>query len=265
MLGSVFRQFAWKSSLGKKYRKLRYNKHIGIREPKPTLPKDDFIRFQGLTSNEVLYNLKFIEHFRPIEVSCALTQLAVRKAPEGNDWNKNPYVTHAIDHCKQSLSNWNPKTLGFICHAVQGLGIKDPEFWTQMEKQLIDRVYLLEYKGLANVIHAFGKMGYGSPEFFEAIEKVSPIAVRRMKSRELMNLTRGLIMADVGMDKLFAQWIYPSIFKQIRTFAPTKLEELRELLAKRSDVTEEQFAQIDEAMEFKQEQTRILNLSRNLY
>ena len=121
------------------------------------MPKHDYILFQNLSGNEILYSLKDVEHFRPGELWNALNQLSLRKgAPEEYDWNINPYVSNTVTHCKAWIPRWNPETLSRVCHSAARLDIKDEEFWTLMEKYIERINYKLEPKGIANVIYAFG-------------------------------------------------------------------------------------------------------------
>jgi len=94
----------------------------------------DLIRFEMLTGNQILLNMKNYEYFRNSEKAYCWFYLSKTKGSNLYDWDSHELASNAIENTIKHINEFSSQEFALIVNAFEVLKIKNEEFWSHVGK-----------------------------------------------------------------------------------------------------------------------------------
>lgn len=209
--------------------KVHTTKRRALFEYQPT-PIHDFINFKNMTGNEILLNLDNHKHFAITELLGALHELSTRPTPKRIDWMTHPIVAGAMAHLKDKISGMTAKQLVQVPIILHKLSWSDRSLWQLCQTNILRLLHKYKARDMAYFLDVFDrdfldqegepyfKFARSDDVFFERIVAILPMFIPNFSREQLLRTFEVLTKKKIGSDRLFNNYIYLQIERQIYSF-----------------------------------------------
>ena len=215
---------------------------------KQPTPLHDYINFKNMSGNEILINLNNVENLTQSEMMGGLLELAKRDREQKYNWNQHPITSKCIKLYVKLVQGYNAKRVIQGALMLNLLRIQHPKAWEMTSRRvlfllhkykardfalmlrLFNEVKMLEFGREVDVISPeaafqdaykknFKKISEGIPDnFFARVTGMLPMHVPSMTNKDLLTTLEVLVQRNLGGERLFNNYIYLKIEKNVLKF-----------------------------------------------
>lgn len=221
---------------------VREGKRRALYDNQPT-PIHDFLNFKDMTGNEILLNMENHEHFVITELLGSLHELGQRKTPNKVDWMTHPIVVSAMKHLKEKIYGLTAKQLAQVPIILDKLKWTDKQMWQSTSENILRLLHKYRGRDMAYFLDLFDrdfldeegepymKFQRTDDVFFERIVALLPMYLPHFNKPQLIRTFAILTKRGLGSERLFNNYIYLQIERQMLSFTGSQYCKILRILS----------------------------------
>lgn len=198
-------------------------------------PMHDYLDFKMMTGNEILINLQHCSYMTTGEVLNCLLALHKRDRKLEYPWEQHPWFKDAIIKYSSKIFRTSHKHVLMGIQMADKFKLEDERLWRNSARRMCMFLHKFKAGQLAQILDIYSRkkeqddlsMDYYTkqkerawPGFIERIVSILPLHIPQMTNAQVVRTFEILVERNIGSDRLFEQYIYLSIEKNVFKYSP---------------------------------------------